>query len=39
MPIGYKELVADAESRIKAISAENALAEASSPDVVSCRPA
>ena len=34
MPIGYKELVADAESRIKAISAGNALAEASSPDVV-----
>ena len=34
MPIGYKELVADAESRIKAISAGNALAEASSPNVV-----
>ncbi len=34
MSIGYKELVADAESRIKTISAVNALAEASSPDVV-----
>jgi len=34
MPIGYKELVTDAESRIKAISAADALTEASSPDVV-----
>lgn len=34
MPIGYKELVADAESRITTISAANALTLASSPDVV-----
>ena len=34
MTIGYKDLVADAESRITAISAEQALTLASSPDVV-----
>ncbi len=34
MGIGYKELVADAEQRIKSISAAEALAEASSADVV-----
>lgn len=34
MSIGYKELVADAESRITTISAANALTLASSPDVV-----
>lgn len=32
--VGYKELVAEAEARIETISAEQALAEASSPDVV-----
>ena len=34
MSIGYKELVADAESRITTISAVNAVALASSPEVV-----
>jgi len=34
MSIGYKALVADAESRIKTISATDALTEASAPDVV-----
>ena len=34
MSIGYKALVADAESRIKTISAADALTEASGPDVV-----
>jgi len=34
MPVGYKELVADAESRIETISAADALNEASAPDVV-----
>ena len=34
MSIGYKELVADAESRITTISAEKALTLASSSDVV-----
>jgi rhodanese-related sulfurtransferase len=32
--IGYKKLVADAEKRIKSISAPEAIAESASPDVV-----
>jgi rhodanese-related sulfurtransferase len=32
--IGYKQLVADAEQRIKSISASEAIAESASPDVV-----
>ncbi|MGW8313116.1 MAG: rhodanese-like domain-containing protein [Desulfuromonadales bacterium] len=32
--IGYKQLVADAEQRIKSISAAEAIAESASPDVV-----
>jgi len=32
--IGYKQLVADAEQRIKSISASEAITEATSPDVV-----
>ena len=33
MAVGYKQLVEDAESRIKTISAEQALIEFDSPDV------
>lgn len=34
MSIGYKELVADAEERVESISADQALGESSSTDVV-----
>ncbi|MDT8442292.1 MAG: rhodanese-like domain-containing protein [Desulfuromonadales bacterium] len=34
MSVGYKDLVADAEQRVVAISAEEAIATAASPDVV-----